>query len=157
MMSELDVTDLQTNHVIYAGHLSGLGLLEDYVSSNSRFIIGINYDVIVDTKADQLYRSNLISLQENKQPVSFGVLSSFPLTSNTKLVTLTGTDDTGLIAISDIAASQNIMQQLGIDTDDMQENMIIETLFKVTGINSTDIDNELLVTDYRNLSDIELK
>ena len=155
MMSELNSADLRMSHIIYIGHLNGLGILEDYIASNSRFIIGINHDVIVDTKSDQLYSNSIIDAKKETKLVDYGILSSFPLTKESKLVILTGTGDVGLKAVADIAINKDIMNLLKLNASDKQVNMATETLFQVTNALSG-IDSQLLISDYQRVSNIDV-
>lgn len=145
MMSELSAEDLRANHIIYIGYISGLGVLESYAFANSRFEIGMTYDALIDTETNTQYRSDFIEASNNISFTDFGLISSFSLYGNNRVIALMGTRDAGLMEMSDIAITQSLLDRLKLEGDD---NLSYEALFEVDGFNLTNIKSKLLVSDY---------
>lgn len=150
MMSEFSADDLRNYHVIYIGYLSGLGVLETYAFANSRFAVGLNYDELIDRKTSETYRSDFIEAQENLDFTDFGLISSFPLTQDSlingnQVVILAGTRDAGLMEMSDISISANLLDRMNLTATDGKS---FEALFAVDGFNLTNVTSELISSDY---------
>lgn len=143
MMSELSAEDIRANHIIYIGYLSGMGVLEGYAFANSRFEIGLTYDVLIDTATNIQYRSDFIEAQEDRNFTDFGTISSFSLAANNQIVTLTGTRDAGLMEMSDIAITTDLLDQMQLADGN---GLAYEALFEVDGFNLTNISSRLIVS-----------
>lgn len=143
MMSELSAEDIRANHIIYIGYLSGLGVLEGYVFANSRFEIGDSYDVLIDTETLTHYRSDFIEAQEDLSFTDFGTISSFSLAANNQIIALTGTRDAGLMEMSDIAITSNLLERMQLAGGNKRA---YEALFEVDGFNLTNISSQLIIS-----------
>lgn len=146
MMSEFSADDLRANHIIYIGYLSGLGVLENYVFNNSRFDVGVNYDSVIDIETGKTYRSDFIEAGDDWNFTDFGALSSFSVDGNNKVVALTGTRDAGLMEMSDLAISPNLLSRMQLSSDEAES---FEALFSVNGFNLTNVTNSLIVSGYK--------
>ena len=56
-MSELNVADLKSNHVVYIGYISALDKLEDFVFGSSTLAVGDTYDELRNKDTGELYTS----------------------------------------------------------------------------------------------------
>ena len=56
-MSELNMADLKTNHVVYLGFISALDKLEDFVFASSSLAVGYTYDELRDVNTGEMYTS----------------------------------------------------------------------------------------------------
>ncbi len=56
-MSELNVADLKSNHVVYIGYISALDKLEDFVFGSSSLAVGDTYDELRNKDTGVLYTS----------------------------------------------------------------------------------------------------
>ena len=143
MMSELSAEDIRANHIIYIGYLSGLGVLEGYVFANSRFEIGVSYDDLIDTATQTHYRSDFIEAQEDRNFTDFGTISSFSLAANNQIIALTGTRDAGLMEMSEIAITPDLLDRMQLTNS---KDPAYEALFEVDGFNLTNISSRLIVS-----------
>lgn len=144
MMSELSADDIRSNHIIYIGYLSGLGVLEGYIFANSRFEIGSSYDDLIDTETLVHYRSDFIEAVEDGEFTDFGTISSFSLAANNQIIAITGTRDAGLMEMADIAITPNLLEQMQLTNE--ADGLNYEALFEVSGFNATNISSTLIVS-----------
>jgi hypothetical protein len=145
MMSEFSAEDLRSNHVIYIGYISGLGVLESYTFSASRFDVGYSYDQLVNTATAERYTSDFIEAEDDRNFVDYGLISSFSVAEDSQIVVLAGTRDAGLMEMSDLAVASNILSKMELEATDNQAFM---SVFEVYGFNLTNISASLISSEY---------
>lgn len=151
MMSELDAVDLQDSHLIYLGYVSGLGILEEYTFSASRFDVGFSYDELVDRESKNAYRSNLIDTREDRNFVDYGVLASYMSAAGNRIVVIAGTRDAGLMEMSEISADPLVWERMQLSTT---EDASLISLFEVYGFNLTNISSSLIGSEFLDAAEI---
>jgi len=145
MMSEFSAEDLRANHVIYLGYISGLGVLERYTFSASRFDIGYSYDDLADAVTGEHYSSDFIAAENDRNFVDYGLIASFSVAENNQVVILTGTRDAGLMEMSELAITSDVLRRMELSVN---ENSAFLSVFKVNGFNLTNISGELINSEY---------
>lgn len=151
MMSEFNAEDLRSNHVLYIGYISGLGVLESYTFSASKFEVGYSYDELIDTTTRERYVSSFIDATEDRNFVDYGLLSSFSTAEGNQMIIIAGTRDAGLMEMSELASSASILQRMELETG---ENRAFMSVFEVYGFNLTNISGLLISSEYLNPEDI---
>src|SRR5690606_34260364 len=56
-MSELDASDLRSNHILYVGYVSALDKLHNFVFESSALRVGETYDELVERESGKVYVS----------------------------------------------------------------------------------------------------
>ena len=149
MMSEFSAEDLRSNHVIYIGYISGLGVLENYTFSASQFDVGYSYDELVDIETGERYVSDFIEAEDNRNFVDYGLIASFSVAESSQVVILSGTRDAGLMEMSELAIDSNILSRMELEAD---ENRALMAVFEVYGFNLTNISGDLIGSEYLDAS-----
>jgi len=145
MMSEFSAEDLRANHIIYLGYISGLGVLERYTFSASRFDIGYSYDDLADAVTGEHYVSDFIVAEDGRSFVDYGLIASFSVAENNQVVILTGTRDAGLMEMSELAITPGVLTKMQLSASD---NSAFLSVFKVNGFNRTNISGKLIASEY---------
>jgi hypothetical protein len=144
-MSELNVADLKSNHVVYVGYLSALDKLEDFVFASSGLAIGDTYDELRNATTGELYASEagLPGIDRNYRDYSF--ISSFPGPGGNQFMIVAGTRDTGLMqsahALTDPGFVRVVEQAL---PEPRAQSLAFEQLYEVTGFDRTNLDAMLV-------------
>ncbi|MBT5032028.1 MAG: winged helix-turn-helix domain-containing protein [Proteobacteria bacterium] len=149
MMSEFSAEDLRSNHVIYIGYISGLGVLENYTFSASQFGVGYSYDELIDIETGESYVSDFIEAEDNRNFVDYGLIASFSVAESSQIVILSGTRDAGLMEMSELAIAPNILARMELEAG---ENRALMAVFEVYGFNLTNISGHLIGSEYLDAS-----
>jgi hypothetical protein len=145
-MSELNVAELKSNHVIYIGYLSALDKLEDFVFASSGLAIGDTYDELRNKSTGELYASEagLPGINRNYRDYSF--VSSFPGPGGNQFMIVAGTRDAGLMqsahAVTDPSFVRAVEQAL--PESSRSQAPAFEQLYEVMGFNRTNLDAMLV-------------
>lgn len=146
MMSELKADDLREYHIFYIGYVSGMDVLEEYTFSASDFEVGFSYDELVDTKSSKFYVSSLIDAEEKRSFVDYGILSSYSVADGNRVVIIAGTRDAGLMEVSELAASKNLLSRMDLEQDAQAEAFF--SVYEVNGFNLTNVNSRLISSQY---------
>ena len=118
--------------------------------SGSKYDIGNNYDEILNTETGDIYVSDFISAQDDRNFVDYGLISRVSIEGDnlgdSQLVLLAGTRDAGLMEMSEIAAAEDVLTQLQLNLSGLEssgQNSSI-SLFEVYGFNLTNISSLLI-------------
>ena len=149
MMSEFSAEDLRSNHVIYIGYISGLGVLENYTFSASQFDVGYSYDELVNIETGERYISDFIEAEDNRNFVDYGLIASFSVAESSQIVILSGTRDAGLMEMSELAIAPNILARMELEAG---ESRALMGVFEVYGFNLTNISGHLIGSEYLDAS-----
>lgn len=104
--SELIPENLRNNHVVYIGHLSALGVLEDIVFARSGFHRGASYDELLDSATGKRYQSDSGVPGPGRGDFRhLAYLSSFRGPGGNHFVVVAGLRDAGLRELADLLAS----------------------------------------------------
>jgi hypothetical protein len=141
-MSELNVADFKTSHVVYIGYISALDKLLDFVFASSELSVGDTFDELVDRASGKVYASGAGIPADRRNYRDYGLFSTFPGPSGNQFVIVAGTRDAGLMhsaqAISDPMYVRAIEQE--IVANGFDNVPAVEVLFEVTGFDRTNLD-----------------
>jgi hypothetical protein len=145
-MSELNVSRLRSNHVLYVGYISALDRLMDFVFSASQLSIGDTYDELVHRDSGTVYASSAGMSGVFRNYRDYGLYSTFPGPSGHRVAVVAGTRDTGLMHVA--YALTNAGQVRSIEgaavLADGGDAQAFELLFEVTGVDRTNLDGTLV-------------
>ena len=149
MMSDLTTADIRENHIVYIGYISGLERLTDMTFSGSGLQVGRSYDELVNAKTQEYYTSDA-GLPEEGQPFKdYGMFSTFPVSTETQVVLISGMRDAGLMhtaqALSDSEALDDLIVAIDNDTDEALASF--EALFEVLGIDRMNFNANLVYAE----------
>ena len=141
-MSELNVADFKTSHVVYIGYVSGLDKLLDFVFVSSGISVGGTFDELVHTATGKVYTSGAGVPAERRNYRDYGLFSTFPGPSGNQFMVFAGTRDAGLMhtaqAITD-PAYLRVAEKEALENG-FAEARASELLFEVTGFGRTSLD-----------------
>lgn len=145
-MSELSVSDLKSNHIVYVGYISGLDKLLDFVFAGSSLSVGNTYDELVDKKTGTTYTSEAGWPVDYRNYRDYGLFSTFPGPTNNQFVIVAGTRDAGLMQSAqavtdpkDIEAAEKAMPERGAGNPPA-----FELLYEVMGFNRSNLDARIV-------------
>jgi hypothetical protein len=143
LASELPASAFKNSHVVYIGYLSGLGMLQDAVFAGSRFTVGASYDELIDTESGTQYVSEAGALvPESVRYRDYGYLSTFGGPEGNQHLILSGTRDTAVMQIAEVAASVRRCEEL---LARMRNQHAYEALYEVYGVNRTNLEARLVL------------
>ena len=156
MMSDLTTSDIRDNHVVYIGYISGLEKLTDIAFSGSGLRVGRSFDELLNAQTQEYYTSDA-GLPEEGQPFKdYGMFSTFPVSSETQVVLISGMRDAGLMhtaqALSNSDALDDLVVSIENDTDEALASF--EALFEVLGMDRMNFDANLVYTNLLNADQI---
>jgi len=156
MMSDLTTADIRKNHIVYIGYISGLEKLTNMTFSGSGLSLGRSYDELFNVQT-QVYYTSDAGLPEEGQPFKdYGMFSTFPVSTDTQVVLISGMRDAGLMhtaqALSDPEALNDLVVALDNDTDEAVASF--EVLFEVLGIDRMNFDANLIYAELLDTSQI---
>lgn len=145
-MSELNVADLKSSHVLYVGYVSGLGKLEEFVFASSGLAVGDTYDELVSKATGQLYTSEGGIPATYRNYRDYGLVATFPGPGGNQFVIVAGTRDAGLMqsarALSDPLVLRAVEQER--PERDSGQAPAFEMLYEVLGYGRTNLDAMLV-------------
>jgi hypothetical protein len=146
-MSELNVADLKSNHVVYIGYISALDKLEDFVFGSSSLAVGDTYDELKNKKTSELYTSEAGIPGAGRNYRDYSFISTFPGPGGNQFMIVAGTRDAGLMqaahAVTDPMFVRSVEQTM---PPDAQRAPAFEQLYEVMGFDRTNLDARLLHT-----------
>ena len=156
MMSDLTTSDIRDNHIVYIGYISGLEKLNDIAFSGSGLRVGRSYDELLNAQTQEYYTSDA-GLPEEGQPFKdYGMFSTFPVSTETQVVLISGMRDAGLMhtaqALSNSDALDDLVVSIENDTDEALASF--EALFEVLGIDRMNFDANLVYTNLLDADEI---
>ena len=145
-MSELNVADLKSNHIVYVGYISGLDKLLDFVFAGSSLSVGNNYDELVDKKSGEKYVSEAGWPANYRNYRDYGLFSTFPGPANNQFVIIAGTRDAGLLQSAqavtdpkDIKAAEKAMPE-----SSSKQPPAFDLLYEVMGFDRSNLDARIV-------------
>lgn len=139
--SDLQPDMLNRYDVVYLGLLSGMGLLEDAAFQDSGMTLGDSYDELRDGPSGRRFVSEEArSLASPTFYRDYGLLTRFAGPGGAEVVVLAGTRETGLRALSSIAAAPDPLP----DLDDAADAPSFIALIEVTGQQGADLSERLV-------------
>jgi hypothetical protein len=145
-MSELNVADLKTNHVVYLGYLSALDKLEEFVFASSALTIGYTYDELHNATTGELYMSEAGIPEANRNYRDYGFISTFPGPGGNQFVIVSGTRDAGMMQAAHALTDPMFVKSVENARPDAGSSSppAFEMLYEVTGYARTNLDAMLV-------------
>jgi hypothetical protein len=141
-MSELNVADVKTSHMVYVGYISALDKLLDFVFASSRLAVGETFDELASRTSDVVYASEAGIPAEHGNYRDYGLFSTFPGPGGNQLFIVAGTRDPGLMQTAQElgeAMRLNLVEQAAA-AQASGDPPAVEILFEVTGMDRTNLD-----------------
>ncbi len=155
-MSELDIEDLKTSHIVYVGYISALDKIIEFVFASSSLEIGDTFDELTNLETGDRYVSEAGLPADYRNYRDYGLFSTFPGPSGNQLVVVAGTRDAGLMhsaeAVSDPPYVRSIEQ--AVPEAIAAEPPAFELLYEVTGFDRTPLDARLVHSAQLDFSEI---
>lgn len=156
MMSELNTRDLQSNHIVYIGYISGLDRISNLVFSVSHLRIGENYDQLIDEKSGTVYTSDAGLPSFNEPFTDYGWFATFPSTRKTRLVVVAGMRDAGLVqtaqAMTGAASLRSLTERLAQSKS--KKSAAFEAVYRVRGLDRMNFDGQLEYASFLRVDNI---
>jgi len=149
MMSDLTTADIRDNHIVYVGYISALEKLTDMTFAGSGLRVGRSYDELLNTETEEYYTSDAGLPEEGEPFKDYGMFSTFPASTETQVVLISGMRDAGLMhtaqALSDSEALDDLVVAIDNDTDEALASF--EALFEVFGMDRMNFDANLVYAE----------
>lgn len=146
MMSDLTTAEIRSNHVVYIGYISALDKLTGMAFAASGLTIGRSYDELLNLTSEQYYTSDAGLPEEGEPFRDYGFFATFPVSTETQVVLVTGMRDAGLMhtaqALSDTDSLHELVASIDHDTDEAVASF--EALYEVYGVDRLNFDAELV-------------
>lgn len=155
-MSELNVADLKTNHVVYLGYISALDKLEDFVFASSALTIGGTYDELRNIETGEMYTSEAGMPEIHRNYRDYGFISTFPGPGGNQFVIVAGMRDAGMMQAAHALTDPMFVKSLEGARPDPHgpQPPAFEMLYEVTGSARTNLDAMLVHTAKLNYQQI---
>ena len=145
-MSELDIADLKTSHIVYVGYISALDKLIEFVFSSSSLEVGDTFDELMNIESGDLYTSEAGLPADYRNYRDYGLFSPFPGPSGNQLVIVDGTRDAGLMHSAQAVTDQPYVRAVeqAVPETLAAEPPAFELLYEVIGFDRTNLDAMLV-------------
>lgn len=156
MMSDLTMAEIRSNHIVYIGYISALDKLKDMTFAGSGLQIGRSYDELFNVRTAEYYTSDA-GLPEAGEPFrDYGMFATFPVSSETQVILITGMRDAGLMHTAQALSNSNSLDSMvyAIDNDTDEAVSSFEALFEVFGVDRLNFDANLVYADLLNTNRI---
>jgi hypothetical protein len=141
-MSELNVADVKTSHIVYVGYISGLDKLLDFVFASSQLAVGETFDELIVRDNNVAYTSEAGIPSEHGNYRDYGLFSTFPDPGGNQLFIVAGMRDPGLMQ-----TAQELSEPMHLSVVEQAAAArspggppAVELLFEVTGNDRTNLD-----------------
>ena len=162
-MTELRVSDLKDQHILYVGYISALGTLMDFVFASSGLRVGASFDELQNVHTGDSYTSGA-GIPGASDYEDYGLVSTFPGPDGNQFLIVAGTRDSGLMhaahaisSLEDIGALEDVMGAAPPDNGNAAP--AFEALYEVTGFDRINLDATLVYKaplDYRPIWGVEV-
>ena len=127
--SQLTADALRNSHIVYIGHLSGLGLLADAVFDASSFSIGNSgYDELVEKGTGKTYISSSgIPGEYTNKGNHLAYLAAFNGPTNNRIIAIAGFRDAGLVELTDSITHETSLAELSAQSPQTNFEAIYQT------------------------------
>ena len=141
-VSELNVADVKTSHIVYVGYISGLDKLLDFVFASSQLAVGETFDELIVRDSNRTYASEAGIPAEHGNYRDYGLFSTFPGPGGNQLFIVAGMRDPGLMQTAQElseAMHVKVVEQVAA-AQSPGDPPAVELLFEVTGNDRTSLD-----------------
>jgi hypothetical protein len=155
-MSELNVAELKSNHIVYVGYVSALDKLLDFVFASSGLAVGETFDELWNKKSGKIYTSEAGMPAGYRNYRDYALYSTFPGPSGNRFVVIAGTRDAGLMHSAQVATRPAYVEAAAAELRETAADSprAFELLYEVTGFDRTNLDAMLVYSgplDYRRI------
>ncbi len=144
-MSELNVSQLRDNHVLYIGYISALDKLLDFTFAASQLRVGETFDQLQHRDSGELFTSSAGWAGAVRSYRDYGYFSTFAGPGGHQVSVVAGMRDTGLMhvayALTDPTQVDALEQSLGLGADARPG---FELLYEVMGVERANLDGSLV-------------
>ena len=155
-MSDLDIEDLRTSHIVYVGYISALDKIIEFVFASSSLEVGDTFDELRNLDTGDLYTSEAGLPADYRNYRDYALFSTFPGPNGNQFVVVAGTRDAGLMhsaeAVSDPPYVRSIEQT--VPEAIAATPPAFELLYEVTGFDRTNLDAMLVHSARLDFSEI---
>ena len=152
MMSDLTTTDIRNNHIVYIGYISALEKLTDMAFAGSELKVGRSFDELWHASSERYYTSDAGLPDEGEPFRDHGWFSTFPASSETQVILISGMRDAGLMhtaqALSEKQGLDDLVVSIASDTDEAVAGF--EALYEVYGVNRMNFNASLIYSSLLN-------
>ncbi|MFT6094544.1 MAG: hypothetical protein ACJA2Q_002449 [Pseudohongiellaceae bacterium] len=156
MMSDLSAADIRDNHIVYIGYISALEKLTQMTFASSGLQIGRSYDELIDKESLRFFTSDAGLPEDGEQFRDYGMISTYPASSETQVVIIAGMRDAGLMhtakALSEAQTLDDLVVAIDNDTDEAVASF--EALFEVYGVDRLNFEANLVYVNSLDVSAI---
>lgn len=155
-MSDLDIEDLKTSHIVYVGYISALDKIIEFVFASSSLEIGDTFDELTSLATGDRYVSEAGLPADYRNYRDYGLFSTFPGPSGNQFVVVAGTRDAGLMHSAEAVSDQPYVRSIeqAVPEAIAAEPPAFELLYEVTGFDRTNLDAMLVHSAQLNFSEI---
>jgi hypothetical protein len=144
-MSELNASDLKSNHIIYVGYVSALDKLMELVFASSGLTYGMTFDELIDRQTGRLYASGAgLPLADKRHYRDYGLFSTFPGPGGNQFMIIAGTRDAGVMHTAHAVTDLSQIAALENAVPNQSGPPAFEALYEVTGFDRTSLDAMLV-------------
>lgn len=156
MMSDLTMSDVRNNHIVYIGYISALEKLTQLSFAGSGLRIGRSYDELLNLKTSEYYTSDAGLPESGQSFRDYGLFASYPASQDTQVILVTGMRDAGMMhtaqALSSVDSLNDLMVSMDADTDEALSSF--EALFEVFGVDRMNFSGNLVYSNHLDTSKI---
>lgn len=147
-MSELNIADLKSNHIVYVGYFSGLDKLEDFVFASSVLAVGDTYDELRNRQTSDVYTSEAGIRDIHRNYRDYGFISTFPGPGGNQFMMVIGTRDAGLMQAAHTVTDPMFVRAVEQSMPEgvARNSPAFEQLYEVMGFDRTNLDAMLVHT-----------
>jgi hypothetical protein len=140
--SKLDTATIRSNHVVYVGYLSGMGMLGDFAFSGSDLMIGETFDELVLRSTGERFISEAGLPTGAGSYRDYGLFATLPGPAGNQLVFVAGMRDEGLMQTAEAVSSRALLAANveAITAEDGKVPPAFELLYEVAGLDRTNLD-----------------
>ncbi|MBO9575358.1 MAG: hypothetical protein J7494_06460 [Sphingobium sp.] len=144
--SKLTPADFKSGDIVYVGLMSGLGILQQAVFSNSRFEVAGSFDELIDTKTGQIYVADPPQDGETARR-NYAYVAMLPGPAGNRIMIIAGTRDPALLQAADIVSSPAMLKKL----QEAGKDGYFEALFAVDGVGDENLKGTLIAAGPRSI------
>lgn len=141
-MSQVTPDMLRAANIIYIGHLAGLDMLAEPVFGGSRFRLESQFTSLADKETGRTYTAAPSASPSPLKRLDIAYISSFPGSSDNRIIILAGAGDAGLMQAAEIATSSAKLESLLAAA---KGNRDMEAVFEVTSVRNMNMGSRMAV------------
>lgn len=145
-MSEFDLANVRSQHIVYIGYFSALDKLINFSLAASQLAIGETFDELWNVETGEVYSSEAGHPLDYRSYRDYGYFSTFSGPGGNQFVIVAGTRDEGVSHIAQVVTDSQFVPAtvaaIPLSNDGQDESF--ELLYEVTGFDRTHVDAMLV-------------